>query len=477
MRPRILIPLLLCGVIAVIAILVPIAESIAVNRTQQLISQRARTVDQISQRAEQSADGAREGLRRYVERFHEVYGEPVVVVDDRGRTIARAGRLAEGTDVDALVLAAVRTVPRWTIPTIYPWGARTVPIAEPLSSGGAVIVEVDLAAAQADVVRGWALAGAIGLALLLALGASSLLLTRWILRPVAALDDAVNEMTRRHASTLAPATGPPELRRLADSFRRMETSMRAALEQQRAFVADASHQLRNPLAAARLRLDALAEQSGGGMRADTAAPHDAGSPHDTALAATVLDELDADLDRLDRTVHRMLNLAEAEHRAESAVTLGEAALDDRPGTVISAAELTEPSRALLAEHGIALQLPHPDTEVAVACRRDDLEEMLEIVLDNAAKYAGSGSTVRVEVVDAPDGAPHVEVSDDGPGLSDEELASVGTRFWRARHHTAEPGSGLGIAIVRELARANDAEVRFDRSPQGGLRVTLVFGAP
>lgn len=94
--------------------------------------------------------------------------------------------------------------------------------------------------------------------MLLAVGAA-LRLTGWVLRPVRVLDATTHDIaTGRLKSRVAPSGGPPELRRLARSFNEMADHVEDVLEQQRAFVADASHQLRNPLAALLLRIELLA---------------------------------------------------------------------------------------------------------------------------------------------------------------------------------------------------------------------------
>ena len=95
----------------------------------------------------------------------------------------------------------------------------------------------------------------ISLALLVAL---ALRLTRWVLRPVYVLDGAAHEISSGQLATRVRADqGPVELRRLGTSFNRMAHAVERTMERQRTFVADASHQLRNPLSALLLRLDAL----------------------------------------------------------------------------------------------------------------------------------------------------------------------------------------------------------------------------
>lgn len=459
MKRRVLLPLLLVGLLAVCAILVPIGDAIATSRTQQLTLQRANAMDHISQRVRQSlAHGDSGALEAYLERFHAMYGEAVIVVED-GSPLASVGEFERPAEVTELIEAAARAVPQRALATVYPWSADTALLAEPLtttdtSTAGAVVLAVDLATAKADIARLWLVTAAIGVLLLALLLVASLAWIRWVLRPVHALDAAANAFAEHRDPGLADMTGPPELRRLNSAFVRMVHSVEDALEQQRGFVADASHQLRTPLAAIRLRIDGLDR---------------------TDADAAELESVDRDLDRLEYTIDRMLVLANAEHRAteRSSGQDGPSAEHPPRESRVSAAELAAPHAALLERAGLRLVA---DAEPRrVPCGRGDLDDTVEILLDNARKYAGAGATVWLRLTGAAPGIA-LEVADSGPGLGDADLARVGTRFWRAPAHLPQPGTGLGLAIVAQLARANHAELTIDRAPEGGLRVRLHWGS-
>ena len=139
-----------------------------------------------------------------------------------------------------------------------------------------------------------------------ALGLAALLtvpLSRWVLRPVRRLDDAVHTLTDGDLTARAePGQGPPELRRLVADFNRMAEALRASSAQQRALVADASHQLRNPLAALRLRVDALESVLVPGGRED----------HRLAVG---------ELERLTRVLDDTLALARAQDGADEPVAV------------------------------------------------------------------------------------------------------------------------------------------------------------
>ncbi|MEV8238857.1 HAMP domain-containing sensor histidine kinase [Microbacterium testaceum] len=459
MKLRVLLPLLVFGLIAVIAVLIPTAQSIADSRTQQLALQRTAALDQVVQRARTAlVQGDAEGLETYLQRFHAVYTESVLVLDKSGEVVASAGSLTRDDQVDAVATAASRAIPQLTLPRVAPWGPASALVAVPVIaagdlSTGVVVLSVDLRGAQRDVAQAWAIVAVVGVLLLSALMVASLLWTRWILRPVRALDTAVADVTaHRDPAPLRPS-GPPELRRLSRAFAAMAHEVENSLEQQRGFVAAASHQLRTPLAAIRLRVDGL--------------PRDGEAGDDLAA-------VDDDLDRLEHTVERMLTLANAEHRASAQTQghdVGRAEGAERE-CVVTAADLVERHRELLRKAGVRLEVVS-GAEVTVPCGRADLDEMLDVLLDNASKYAGPGSRVRVALVAETEG-PVLTVEDSGEHLDDDDLSRMGTRFWRAGRDSSRTGTGLGLAIVVQLLRAAGGRMELARSPLGGLSVRLVW---
>ncbi|KAB1645193.1 sensor histidine kinase [Gulosibacter chungangensis] len=459
MRRRVLYPLLVFGLITVCAVLVFVGQAVAESRTQQLALERESSMDQLILHAQSAAarnDSAQDGtveLQQYLDRFYDTFGEAVIVVDGSGSEVASVGDLPLDAQVTELLTAAARAVPQWSLPTIYPWSPDSALVADPIhaehSVRGAVLLEINQTAARADVTRDWILITVIGLALLAVLIAASWVWTRWVLRPVSALDTAAIAISEQRDHELAGVSGPPELQRLSESFVKMAQSVNQALEQQRGLVADASHQLRTPLAAIRLRIDSLAREEN----------------------AAELAAVDRDLDRLEYTVERMLTLANAEHRAAETVSGQgmDAGVECPVECVTSAATLAEPQRYSLEQAG--LELIAQDTPVHLLAEENDLVEIVEILLDNARKYAGAGAVVTVGL-SVHGTAAVLEVADSGPGLSEEDVAQLGNRFWRASEHRELPGTGLGYAIIMQLAKANYATVQVDRAPQGGLRTRI-----
>jgi signal transduction histidine kinase len=129
--------------------------------------------------------------------------------------------------------------------------------------------------------------------------------------------------------------------------------------------------------------------------------------------------------------------------------------------------LTRTLLRIYASHGLAIEVD-VSSEHFIRGQREDLEEMLGNLLDNACKWAKS--KVKVKSVLA-DGAVVLIVDDDGSGLPSSMRDRVLQRGVRADETTA-PGSGLGLAIVRDLAELYDGTISLDDSPMGGLRATL-----
>jgi signal transduction histidine kinase len=276
--------------------------------------------------------------------------------------------------------------------------------------------------------------------MLLALGAA-LRLTGWVLLPVRVLDATTHDIaTGRLKSRVAVAGGPPELRRLARSFNEMADNVEDVLEQQRAFVADASHQLRNPLSALLLRIELLALEL----------------PEDNEEIASVRTEGK----RLAEVLDDLLDLALAEH-AEADLRL----------TDIGAltAERVASWSPLADSRGVRLTGICPAT--TAWADPVTLSSALDAVIDNALKFTPEGEDVEVAVASNGE-VSTVVVTDRGPGLGDEELARIGDRFWRSAGHQNIKGSGLGLSISRVLLSAGGGSITYARHEPHGLRVTV-----
>ena len=282
------------------------------------------------------------------------------------------------------------------------------------------------------------------------------------LRPLRRVAQALDARRPEALEPLPERALPSEVRPLVGALNGLLRRLAHALDTQRAFVADAAHELRTPLAALHIQLQLLERA------------------RDDAERGAALGDLKRGVGRATRLVEQLLALARAEPGAGAL-----AAADD--GTPASAAVPVD-LLALLAECVAAgtplaqrkrLDLGFETAEPAsVRGDAEALRAMFGNLLDNAIKYTAEGGRVDVSV--RYDGAaPLVEIVDTGPGIPAAERERVFDRFYRAaRADGAEaPGSGLGLAIVRRVALRHGAAVALDDGPGGvGLRVTVRFAS-
>ncbi len=285
---------------------------------------------------------------------------------------------------------------------------------------------------------------AAGLALVLALLAA--LAVRRGLRP---LREAAREIEHRSLDRLDPIdaqAAPAEAASFVRALNGLFARLRAAAEAQRAFVGDAAHQLRTPLAT--IRSDAAQA-----LAAADAAEHQA-----------ILLRLQAAAERGSRLVQQLLTLA----RSDGAALLQTQQPVDLRALAREAAERWLPA-SLRAGQDLGFDL-------ADASLRGDpllLRELLDNLVDNALQHAGRGAriTVRSGVLD---GQAFVEVEDDGPGLPEAERSAVWQRFHRGSAALG-PGSGLGLAIVHDIARLHGAQALLLPAAAGrGLLARVCF---
>ncbi|MGZ5201101.1 MAG: ATP-binding protein [Telluria sp.] len=271
------------------------------------------------------------------------------------------------------------------------------------------------------------------------------------LRPLRNLAEAVGKRSPSALQPLPPDGQPPELIPVVTALNDLLHKLDHALSSQRAFVADAAHELRSPLTAFKLQLQ-LAE------RATT-----------DAQRATAFAKLHERLDRSTHLVRQLLTSA----RQESAS-------GDRPRLQVALLDLAQQcvaDRFVHAEgRGIDLGVAPGGEDVSVAGCPDALRILLGNLLDNALRYTPVGGRVDVTVA-REDGAPLLQVADTGPGIPEHERERVFDRFYRGEDHDGW-GSGLGLSIVSSIAQSHGASVTLGAREQGpGLVARVRFAPP
>ncbi|MGI5130206.1 sensor histidine kinase [Pseudonocardia sp. CA-107938] len=452
MRVRLLVVLTVLALAGVAAFALPLLAATAQERTQRFVLSRTSDLDRLAALAVQATLTGDTGvLRDEVAAHHDVYDEGVLVTDGRGLPVVADGLNLEGAGVRDAVEAALRNQPTALPDVLTPGADEPLLLSRPVGTGtgivGAVVIRALPGVAVADIATAWVRLGAGALALAALAVGLAFLLTGWITRPLARLDAGIRALAAGGAGApVAARGGPPELRTLTTAFNRMAETITASAEQQRRLVADASHQMRNPLAALRLRLDVLQR-------------HVAPEGQQTYAATAT------ELERLEGLLGGILDLAAAESRSTDRTAGGE-----RVGVADLAAVTAEQVavwRPVAEAAGVELRLRTAPGPFPVDCPAGELAQMLDVVLDNAIRHTSPGVTVTVA---CRPGA--VEIADDGPGLAPDELTMATERFWRAPHSTGVRGSGLGLAIAAQLAAGHGGAVRLTATAGGGLTVTI-----
>jgi two-component system, OmpR family, sensor kinase len=320
----------------------------------------------------------------------------------------------------------------------------TVPLVQNGQVVGAVRMSRPLAAVTREVRRRWAGLALIGTAVVVAGLALAWFLATSLARPVSRLEDTASRLGGGDLGARADPRGPGELGSLARSFNQMADTLSANLTAQQDFLANASHQLRTPLAGIKLRLEAI--QRGRGSPAEEAG------------------KAEHEVDRLGELVEDLLQLARASSEEPTGhwVDLGAAsrqAVDRWAGPVADAGKR------------IRLEVPGP-RPVSVWANPTDLANVLDNLIENAVRYSPPDTEIVVEGAER-GGRPTLSVSDDGPGIPPEERTRVFERFYRgSTGRRAGSGTGLGLALVAELVERWGGQVRLGSGP--GTRIEATF---
>jgi two-component system sensor histidine kinase BaeS len=276
-----------------------------------------------------------------------------------------------------------------------------------------------------------------------------LLLARYVSGPLKRLEFAVEDLAEGNMARRVDVSGPTEFAKLGVAFNRMADSLEEAEELRRRLVADVSHELRNPIAAARAQAEGMAE---GVLAVDPA----------------TLESLVDDMKHLSSLVDDLqeLAVADAGRLRYEMVHVDLSALIDREVARSAAA----------APEGVAVQSRGTSRRVMVCGDERRLSEVLRNLLSNALRHTVAGS-VGVTLSVTPDGKAVVRVTDTGEGIPTKDLPYVFERFYRAdtARATDTGGAGLGLAITRHIVEDHGGSV-FAES-EAGSGATVGFTLP
>jgi signal transduction histidine kinase len=323
--------------------------------------------------------------------------------------------------------------------------AVAVPVHPGRPIQGAMQVSVSSAPLAARIRQFQLLLAGVSVAVLICGALIALALARWIGRPVRELERATRRLADGATTAAATTTGPPELRRLAQTFNTTAVRLQELIATQRSFVGHASHQLKTPLTALRLRLENL-------------------EPDVTAGGESNLAAALREADRLATLVDTLLAMTRSEHQAVPAEPVP-----------IGAAVATRAAvwRPVAEDRGVALTISGPD-QVTAQVIPGALEQILDNLIANALDVAPPGTAVTITWHSGGDRV-ELHVIDAGPGLSDEHRMRALQPFWRAPG-ARNGGTGLGLALVQKLAAASGGQSRLDAAEPTGIDAVVALSA-
>ncbi len=277
----------------------------------------------------------------------------------------------------------------------------------------------------------------------------------WVInRSLAPLERTRQQVARRAALDLTPLPDdqlPDEVRPLVQEMNLLFGRLSRSFDAQRAFVANAAHELRSPLTALKLQTQALART---------------GDPQAREQAVARLNQ---GVDRAIRLMQQLLVLARQESPLPDAAQRQAVDLHQLLTQLVQ--EVTPQAQA--RDIHLTLDVNEP---MSLHADADGLQILLRNLLENAVKYTPAGGRVRLRC-DQDHGATRLAVEDSGPGIAPDQHEHMFERFVRG-HDTSSTGSGLGLSIARAIAERHGASLTLGPSAElGGLRVMLAFPAP
>jgi signal transduction histidine kinase len=448
---RLLFGYLTVTALALALLAIPLGFTIAHREKERLLFDIERDADAMAAVVAGSIQNRQTAPRRDLTQYAARTGGHVIVVDQRGRAIldtdhpndpgrdystrpeiqdALRGRRVEGTRKSE------------TLSTTLLYAA--VPATVGGRVNGAVRITYPAATLDDRVREVWARLAVLCGGVLAVAAAVGFGLARSVTRPVHRLERATDRVAAGDLSARVDThNGPPELRHLATTFNRMVAQLTQLLDSQQRFVADASHQLRTPLTALRLRLENLESDASAGNR--------------ERLTAAV-----GEVTRMTRLVDGLLLLASG---------AGDRDVHTAVDIVLIVRNRAENWSDVTRERGVNISLETPDAAWALATP-EAVEQLVDNLVDNALSVSPAGTTICVRVGEARGGV-EIHVLDEGPGLEPDERAHAFDRFWRGAR-AAPGGSGLGLAIVRQLAESCGGSARLEPRPGRGIDAVIVL---
>ncbi|MGW5968777.1 sensor histidine kinase [Streptomyces sp. NPDC055186] len=461
MTRRLLLTYLSIAALVLLCLEIPLGFVYSRAERDRMINAAREEAASLSAFAELSLASGREeqDLPRRVTECAERIGGRIAVISRSGSLIAASHPLSEQEARELLGRPDVAAAPNGTgsadLRTSGMGGVQYLSVAAPVGHAtppdAAVRISVPTGTVHGRVHQVWLLLALAGLTVLAVVAGFAFAVARWAARPVRELQRATVRLADGSLpGPVAVTDGPPEIRSLAATFNQTAARLEHLMASQRAFAGEASHQLKTPLAALRLRLDNL---------------EPAVAPSGRASLSAALTETD----RLARLVEGLLTMAGLEEKSATRdVVDPQRVCAERHQTW---APVFEQRNVLLALTG--------ERAGPVLVLSGALEQILDNLLSNALRHSPPGSTVTIHLrgcraserrraaADGRTSFVDLHVIDQGTGLTEEQRLRAFDRFWRAPD-APKGGTGLGLALVQRLAHAGGGHVVLRAASQGGL---------
>ncbi|HVT76053.1 MAG TPA: ATP-binding protein [Acidimicrobiales bacterium] len=451
MTRRLVLSYVALTVLVVVALAWPLGHTFSSRERDQLFRDIEHDADVIATLSEDALEQhVKPPIDATLARYAKNPGGRIVVVDTAGRSVADSQQPAT-LGVDFTNRAEIRTALAGRLAEgqrhSKTLNGNLLYVAIPVASSGVVhgAVRVTYPSSTLDTrIRNlWIALASLGVIVVAIAAAIGFGLARLVTSPVERLKTAATRIAAGDLSARAPTdSGAPELRELATVFNDSAAQVQAALDAQQAFVADASHQLRTPLAALRLQLENIESRAPAQLQGDLAA----------ARSETA---------RLTRITDTLLTLARVPETTSAVAPV------DLASVVRCRVETWQ---SVAAEVGVSISVDTAD--VWVMATTDALDQILDNLIDNALEVAPDGSAVDVSVDVVGDHAV-LHVADRGPGLDDDQRARAFDRFWRGPDATAG-GTGLGLAIVGQLVNGCGGTAQLLARDGGGIDAVVTL---
>jgi two-component system, OmpR family, sensor histidine kinase MprB len=280
-----------------------------------------------------------------------------------------------------------------------------------------------------------------GLLAVLLAGAIGWVIARAGLRPIQRLTEAVTQVTETDTFEPIEAGGMTELTDLTGAFNAMMRSLYSSRERQRRLIADAGHELRTPLTSLRTNVELLIADDRQGMLPEGA-------------RGEILRDIAAQLGEFTQLIGDLVHLSR-----DDRVEAHPEAIDLR--------DVVNNSVIRAKRRGPGLIFDVETEPLYLVGEPDSLERAITNLLDNAVKFSPQGGRIQVRLA-----GDRLRITDEGPGVAEEDLPHVFDRFYRSDKARNAPGSGLGLSIVAQTVKAHGGWVKAGRAESGGAEFTV-----